>query len=432
MTREEYVKEVNAAFAAGDYARARQLGEAMVRDGIHNGHLQMAGADNLLGNLSRAEEEIKTYLAQSDDADGWQLYGLIRFNAGDYLKAAEFFDKSAERGSVAALGIAAASRFTYVNQHVYENTNNVEKNLLHFDLTERAIAQSVECIRKNPKAYNYYGLLPQMLYLDYYMIASGWTSYSRVETEGKSVNTYAAAGGNSLLDMNDALNDKQDFAEQQKAKCRSRAAQIAQLLRDVGREAEASMVMFEMLYAEVGIDGKEGSAAKAAQYYSQALQTARASLSDAAYKAWTEEFQDETDDYQELMQRHGKLIKKVQENGGKTAAEKAKAGFSLWGVVYAVGTTPLIPLVLVLAGGLLAMFGRFAGRDGNPVGMVGLIVFGLILLAVGMVVGVKRNRNANPNCLRVGAVVLFLLSFLHIIAGLVAAVAAGVAAKMRR
>ena len=432
MTREEYVKAVNAAFAAGDYAQARQIGEAMVRDGIHNGHLQMAGVDNLLGNLSQAEEEIKTYLAQSDDADGWQLYGLIRFNARDYLKAAEFFDKSAERGSNAALGIAAASRFTYVNEHVYENTNNVDKNLLHFDLTEKAIVQSVQCIQKRPADYNYYGLLPQMLYLDYYMIASGWTSYTRVETEGKSFNTYLASGGSSIWEMNAAQNNKEDFAEQQKAQCRSRAAQIAQLLRDVGKQAEASMVMFEMLYAEVSIDGKDSSAAKAAQYYSQALQTARASLSDAAYKAWTEEFQDETDDYQALMQKHGKLIKKIQENGGKTAAEKAKSGFSLWGIVYAVGTTPLIPLVLVLAGGLLAMFGRFAGRDGNTVGMVGLIIFGLIFLVVGMVVGVKRNRDADPNCLRVGAVVLFVLSFLHIIAGLVAAVAAVVAAKVRK
>ncbi len=64
--------------------------------------------------------------------------------------------------------------------------------------------------------------------------------------------------------------------------------------------------------------------------------------------------------------------------------------------------------------------------------MVGLIVFGLIFLIVGMVVSVKRNRNADPNCLRVGEIGLFLLSFLHIVAGLVAAAAAVVAAKVRK
>ena len=437
MTREEYVKAVNAAFGSQDYARARQIGEAMVRDGIHNGYFQMAGADNLLGNLAQAEEEIKTYLAQSDDADGWMMYGLIRNSGGDYLKAAEFFDKAAERGSNDALGLAAAARFTYANQHVNDDPDNVDKNLLYFDLAEKAIVQSVQCIRTNPADYNYYGMLPQMIYVDYSMVVAGRLSYTHVEssvtnlfgaTEQTSSNTYGLAGS-SLWEMGESLNSQTDHTERQKLACKNRAAQIAQILRDAGKAAEGDMVMFEMLFAEATLDGKGSSAPRAAAYYAQALQTARASLSDEAYSAWTEEFSDAANDYRTLMLKYGKRIKEAQANGGQTRTDKAKGSFSLIGILYAVGKMPLIPLVLVLAGGLLAMFGRTAAKSGNTVGMIGLILFGLIFLIVGIVLGGKRNRDANPGCLWAGGIALFVLSFLHIVVGIVAAVVAKIVAK---
>ena len=437
MTREEYVKAVNAAFNSQDFVKARQIGEAMVRDGIHNGYFQMAGADNMLGNLSQAEQEITAYLAQADDADGWLMYGLIRNSGGDYLKAAEFFDKAAERGSNDALGLAAAARFTYANQHVNDDPDNVDRNLLYFDLTEKAIVQSVQCIQKNPADYNYYGMLLQMLYVDYSMVAAGRLSYTHVEssvtsplgtTERTSSNSYGLAGG-SLWEMGQSLNRQADHTEGQKIACKNRAAQIAQILRDVGKPAEASLVMFEILFAEATLDGKGSSAPQAAAYYNNAFQAARDSLSDEAYSAWTEEFSDATNDYRTLMQKYGKRIREAQANGGQTKTDKAKGSFSLVGILYAVGKTPLIPLVLVLAGGLLAMFGRTAAKSGNIVGLVGLIIFGLILLIVGMVLAGKRNRNANPACLRVGLILLFVLSFLHIIVGIVAAVAAVIVAK---
>ena len=437
MTRDEYWKEVNAAFAKGDYGQARQIGEAMVRDGIHNGYFQMAGADRLMGNLSQAEEEIKTYLAESDDADGWLQYGMIRFASGDYLKAAEFYDKSAERGSNKALGFAAVSRYTYANMHVNDDPNNVDKNLLLFDLMEKAIVQSVQCIQKDPRDYDSYGLIPNMIYVDYSMVAAGWTSYTHVDqtstnlygtTERKSFNSYAGTSGTSLWEMNESLNNQENFTERQKVACKNRAAKIAQILREVGKEAEASMVMFEMLFAEVTLDGKNSSAPKAASYYTQALETARASLSDEAYKAWVDDFQDCAADYLTLMQKNGKRIKEAQENGGQTKIEKAKNSFSPVGIIYAIGTMPFISWVLTLAGGLMAMFGRTSAQDGNPIGMVGLLVFGLIFVIIGIVLGVRNNLNANPHCLRAGALVVFILSFFHIIAGIAAVVVAKILA----
>ena len=63
-------------------------------------------------------------------------------------------------------------------------------------------------------------------------------------------------------------------------------------------------------------------------------------------------------------------------------------------------------------------------------GMVGLIVFGLIFLIVGIVLSTRKNLAANDHCLRVGEIIVFVLSFLHIIAGIVAVVAAKILTKL--
>ena len=78
----------------------------------------------------------------------------------------------------------------------------------------------------------------------------------------------------------------------------------------------------------------------------------------------------------------------------------------------------------------MAMFGRLAGADGDSGAMVGLLIFGLIFLLVGMIIGVRRSWDTNPHCLRVGALVVFVLSFFHIAVGIVAVIAAKILAKI--
>lgn len=439
MTKEEYVKAANVALESGDYEKARQIGEEMVGGGIHSGYLQMAVADRCLGNLTRADEEIREYLTQDDTADGWHQYGIIRQFSGDHLRAAEFFDKAAERGNTMALGYAAANRFSYANKHVNDDPNNVDRNLELFDLVENAIIQSAKCIQVSADEYDFYDLLPQMIYLDYSMIAAGRTSYyKQTETttdlygnkQRKISSSYVGGGGSSLGEMMDSLDNKDRFVEEQKVRCKNRAAKIAQILRDAGKEAEASMVMFEMLYAEVTLDGKNSSAPKAAAYYTQALENARATLSDEAYKTWTEEFSYASNDYFSLMQKNGKRIAEAQKNGGKTKADKAKEGSGIYGIIYAIGTMPFLGWVLTLAGGFMAMFGRTAGQDGNPIGMIGLIIFGLVCLLIGIIVGNRKNLDADPRCLRLGALLVFLLSIIHIGIGIVAVIVSKILAHI--
>ena len=461
MTREEYDKLADEAFDRSDFAEAHRLGDAMVKEGMDRGWYYMSVASMNMQQAAQGEKEIRKYLETNDDADGWYVLGANQVWLGDHYSAISSFEKAVERGSNAALGMEAVSRYNYARPHLNDAPDNAEMNGELFDLLETAIAQSVECIQNNPADYNgLYGVLPKILYTDYSLVLVGRTVYTEVTKTEKnlfgdvvssdSYKVHAPMSSSNIWEWKANIDNMNATVANQAAAVFKRDMKIANFLEDAGRKADAAMVRFEMIYADITLNGQRGIAQDAAWFYQLGHKTAMEQLGDG-YASWAGDYRDAETDYHDLLQKFGKEIKAFQNSGrtpdllryyldesripaqtedllrsARATAEvetfgKDSGKITFKGILAALGKADILALAPTVGAGLIyAIFKHF----GNVFGTV-FFIFALIVFLVGLKNSSKKiAAESERKCHQLGQIGLFVLYVINFFVGLVATVAA--------
>ncbi len=465
MTRQEYEQQINAAFDREDYQTAHSLGNAMYREGFNKGWYYMGAASNMLDQARQAEKELRTYLKNADDADGWYLLGQVLLDQDIYLEAVDCFDKAAERGNDEALGYASACRYIYGKDHLNDRPNDVEFNDEIYNMIENAIDQAEACIQRAPSQYPFYNILPNMFYTDYSMAVVGRGHHSHVTetvTRGteKTVterDTYMSMADDGNLWSNQRVfKENERMSQSQAAAVFRRAMRLANTLDQIGQKAEAAMLRFEMIFAEIELNGQRGIAQDAVWFYQKAIEIAGDTLGNGFHE-WLEDHKSFREDYGTLLRKYGNQIKEAQQRHQKInflryyldpalcpaeeeadsadaqvmgldelAAESTKATTS--GILQAVADADALALAPVICAGFLF---HFAKGNGMFVTTFIFIVCTVIFL-VGLAKSSKKiASDGERKCHLLGLALLYLLFLVHFVLGLVGLIACKVMFKSK-
>ncbi len=334
MTQQEYEQQINALFDKGDYAAAHSLASTMRREGFNKGWYYMGAASNMLDNGRQAEKELRNYLQNADDADGWDMLGQILMNQDIYLEAADCFDKAAGRGNIESLAYASVCRYINAKDRMNDKPDDVAFNQEIRDMFEIALLLAEQCIQKAPAQYPFYNVLPNMWYTFYSLAAAGRFHHTHITetvtrkyismfgtTElDKTVterDTYMPlAGGGNLWNHMNAIKQDEQLTQSQAAAVFRRAMRLANTMDALGQKAEAAMLRFEMIFAEITLNGQRGIAQDAVWFYQKGLDIAGDTLGNGFHE-WIENHKSLTEDYGTLLRKYGNQIQAAQKRHQK-------------------------------------------------------------------------------------------------------------------